>query len=265
MSHLKNSKGSMTVEAAIVLPIFIFFILSVAYIMNFVRTQYVIQSAITQTAMDTAKNAYGEEVAASGLYAGVGSFISTVSTNNTLRDKAGSSFLNNSGIRSGENGVLCITDSLTNSEQVTVRASYAYSLGFNVFGLRPVTIGQRAISRKWTGYKISEGDNDTEVVYIARTGTVYHKTPNCTHINLDIRQVDGASLDGLRNNEGAKYYYCERCSKGLPKTGIFYITGYGDAYHKDGNCSGLKRDISAIPITSVGDRRQCSRCYGAAG
>lgn len=256
-----TKRGSITVESAIVMPIFIFFILTIAYIMSFVRLQSMVQSGITQAAMDSAKNAYGEQVLNQGLYSGVESLISTVNTGNIIKDKAGTDFLNNSGVANGAAGLVTITDSLTTENEVKVSASYTYSPAFNIFGIRNIFNTQTAISRKWTGDDLSDSATDEEIVYIARTGTVYHKTPNCTHINLDIRQVDGSSLDRLRNNEGAKYYYCERCSKGVAKVGSFYITPYGDAYHVNADCSGLKRDVSAIALSQVGDRRACSRCY----
>ncbi|MSR92821.1 hypothetical protein FYJ34_00650 [Clostridiaceae bacterium 68-1-5] len=35
-----------------------------------------------------------------------------------------------------------------------------------------------------------------EVVYVTETGLVYHKDPNCTHLDLSIRQVEKVRFPG---------------------------------------------------------------------
>ena len=75
-----------------------------------------------------------------------------------------------------------------------------------------------------------------------------------------IRQITQEQLDTARNSSGAKYYLCERCGK-RSGSGI-YITDYGEKYHYDKNCSGLKRSIFSVPLSEVQDKGACSKCAG---
>ncbi len=55
---LNRKKGSLTVEAAIVLPIFIFVILAIGFFIKVVNTHEIIQHAINETADDMASSSY---------------------------------------------------------------------------------------------------------------------------------------------------------------------------------------------------------------
>ena len=106
--------------------------------------------------------------------------------------------------------------------------------------------------------RFADTDGSKERVYITAQGTVYHKSRQCTYLNPSIRQITQEQLDTARNSSGAKYYLCERCGK-RSGSGI-YITDYGEKYHYDKNCSGLKRSIFSVPLSEVQDKGACSKC-----
>ena len=87
---------------------------------------------------------------------------------------------------------------------------------------------------------------------------VYHKDYHCSHLDLSIRMTHLELVEGLRNENGGKYYPCEHCVKG--NGGNIYITNSGDRYHSSLSCSGLKRTIYAIPISEAAGKGACSRC-----
>ena len=132
----------------------------------------------------------------------------------------------------------------------------------NTFGIGTVDITQQCSSAAWLGQTSGEDFADTdgskERVYITAQGTVYHKSRQCTYLNPSIRQITQEQLDTARNSSGAKYYLCERCGK-RSGSGI-YITDYGEKYHYDKNCSGLKRSIFSVPLSEVQDKGACSKC-----
>ena len=72
--------------------------------------------------------------------------------------------------------------------------------------------------------------------------------------------MSSSAVDGMRNADGGKYYPCEGCGGNPDET--VYITDYGDRYHTDINCSGLKRTVEEIDIKDVGDRGVCKKCGG---
>ena len=116
--------------------------------------------------------------------------------------------------------------------------------------------------RKWTGYNVVKSCSDSKVeewVYITKYGSVYHRSRSCSYLNPSIHCCNLNEINVMRNNNGEKYYKCEMCgnNSGL---GVIYITEQGNKYHKSLNCSGLKRIISTIPISQVGNRSECKRC-----
>jgi hypothetical protein len=56
--NLKVARGSLTVEAALVLPVFIYIMIAFLYFLQIIRLQEMLQNAITETGFFTAKYAY---------------------------------------------------------------------------------------------------------------------------------------------------------------------------------------------------------------
>ncbi len=116
--------------------------------------------------------------------------------------------------------------------------------------------------RKWTGYDVSTSlsvKEEEEYVYITESGTVYHRSRDCSHLKVTIRIEDMKSLKTERNAYGQKYRPCEKCAGGRG-TGLVFVTDHGDRYHNSASCSGLKRTILTVPLSQVGGRGPCSVC-----
>ena len=108
---------------------------------------------------------------------------------------------------------------------------------------------------------IETGDSaDSDTVYVAANGVVYHKDRECTHLRLSVSEISLDNISDFRNQNGGKYYSCERCQADSMGTGTVYITKTGDRYHSSLGCSGLKRDVSTMSILEIGTLTPCSRC-----
>lgn len=109
---------------------------------------------------------------------------------------------------------------------------------------------------------ISESNIVDEYVYIAENGSVYHKYKNCVYLNPGIQNVRYGEISGMRNASGGKYSVCKRCCKNIEFSDntITYITPYGNSYHKDFKCSGLKRTIRKVKLSDIGNMPPCSKC-----
>jgi len=109
---------------------------------------------------------------------------------------------------------------------------------------------------------VSEGKDSEEYVYLAETGTVYHRDKGCVYLNPDIQSMRYHRVDAQRNRSGAKYKACKSCCKGIGITsgGIVYLTPYGDRFHISRTCSGLKRTVRKVPLSGIGSMPPCSKC-----
>lgn len=150
---------------------------------------------------------------------------------------------------------------MTEGDMIDLIVSYEMEPRNNFFLLPAYPVLNRCRVRAWTGYDVVSGavnDAGERMVYITETGTVFHLTKTCTYLDLSIQSVTAGELGGCRNQSGGIYERCESCGDG--ETTIYFITDYGECYHTSLICSGLKRTITQIPISQVGERHACSRC-----
>lgn len=103
-----------------------------------------------------------------------------------------------------------------------------------------------------------ENGSGTEV-YVTESGSVYHTSLSCPSLRISLRAVYYRMVNTERSDSGARYYPCEKCAKGsAPET--VYVTSDGNRYHYKVDCSALKRGISTVDISEVGERTKCKRC-----
>ncbi len=146
---------------------------------------------------------------------------------------------------------------------ITLSAPAYTDIPVRFFGRRKIIALENVRLRKWTGYDPTEtSSDDEEMVYITETGTVYHRDRECSYLNPSIKTVAYEALSYLRNSSGHIYYACRSCVVSKTGAGSVYITTYGESYHRDINCEGLKRTIYCVPISEVGGRGPCSKCGG---
>lgn len=141
-------------------------------------------------------------------------------------------------------------------------------ISFRPFFLTDVCIPCRACVRAWNGRdeaSAEEGSGSNgEYVYVTDNMSVYHTSSRCTHLDLSIHAVKPASVSGLRNASGGIYHTCEKC-QAHPAGGLVYITPYGDCYHSDPSCSGLKRTVRLVERSEIdAGLCRCSRCAASA-
>lgn len=106
------------------------------------------------------------------------------------------------------------------------------------------------------------GDETGEYVYLADHGKVYHRNRDCVYLKPEVKQAVYWQIETKRNISGGKYSSCRRCARNAhpADTAKVYITPYGDGWHVDRNCSGLKRSARKVLIEEVGGLPPCSKC-----
>lgn len=266
-----SSAASVTVEAALALPLFIFFFVNILTLFNILAMECNVEAALHQTGTHMAVHAADLEKAQEifgGSSEGAGSVLAVPGMFYAaagVREYLGKERLSHSCITDGADGITFWKSRImAGNDLIDLVATYRVHPLIRVIGFQEFTMESRYFGHVWNGYEIGsipDRGNGTgeQMVYVTETGTVYHTDSGCSYLKLSIRPVSQAQTEGLRSIDGSRYYPCEECG-GRSDSGTVYLTDYGNRYHNSLQCPGLKRTISVIPISQVGGRLPCSKC-----
>lgn len=276
IKRIRNNEysGSMTLEAAILLPLFLFFMITILSLMDMLYFYGIVEHKLHQIAKKMAVYMPAAEILAGNTEDGemnvdcedVSSIAAAILENQYVKNNLISGLLQqelrSSGVVGKSDGLnFSYSRIMTEGDIVDLVVSYEIEPQNNFFFLPAYPVLNRCRVRAWTGYEVVSDNVNVageRIVYITETGTVFHLTKTCTYLDLSIRPVAKGELDLYRNQSGGIYDECELCGDGEAE--IYFITDYGECYHTSLICSGLKRTITQIPISQVGDRSACSRC-----
>lgn len=247
--------ASATVEASLVIPLYIYAVLAVAYVIQIIGIKSTMYKAMYNSTRQLAAYAYAVERTERFSGAAAKKAVTSALAKQYLLSSLPGEYISQNRISRGQSGIRVYAGfSEQFNNEISIKVSYQLNNPFDVFGIGTVDITQQCSSAAWLGQTSGEDFADTdgskERVYITAQGTVYHKSRQCTYLNPSIRQITQEQLDTARNSSGAKYYLCERCGK-RSGSGI-YITDYGEKYHYDKNCSGLKEAFFRTTVRSAG-------------
>lgn len=284
--------GSLTVEAGLVFPVFLFALLALCGLFAYEDAGYVIEKGMYSTAESI--SAYGDIVCSVSSYTEdtggeedsfaqelirqilVGAADSTIVKSLFLanvRDSRGVLKC----IEGGAEGISFTGSRLCDDDEcLVINCSYVLKPPFSLFGLTGIEMEQNFRYRYFTGHKVAsllveaeddadesgeeEEDKEDIIVYITEEGKVYHRSRSCSCLKVTKRAVEYTEVSKERNAAGAKYYACEKCAHGTAPL-IVYIAEDGDRYHFDNDCSALKRTVKEVKLSEVeGKRRPCKRC-----
>lgn len=244
----KSVKASMTLEAALVLPVFLFAVLSLISTINIMKIK---------SCMDVAVAEAGNEIAIENY----GGYVGDLAMPLYVRQKINAFLDKNLSPKDAENisKYIFVTDiSLFEEENIVAfRVDYRVTPNFGILGLSSVKLHTTYYGHSWLGYEKKE-EKET-MVYISKEANVYHLNKNCTHLNVTIKEIPYANLDNYRNNSREKYKICSFCDN-LTNNGTVYITPEGSNYHKIETCIGLTRSIYTVPLSTVLHKNVCTRC-----
>ncbi len=270
----KEVRAAMTVEAAIVLPLFLFFFVNLGSAIEMIRMQGNLQLALWEVGnrmcvyghVSTLEGFEDDGNLGSLLDGMAGVVLSYTYVKDQIVDYIGKEKLEESPIVHGVDGLQFVNSrigaadsSVVSGDVLDIVLTYEVAPFIEIPYMKPFRMSNRYYGRLWTGFDIA---NRQDVVYIAENASVYHETWECTHLKLSVRQVSLEEALELRNAYGRKYTECAKCWDGKSVKSV-YIAKEGDSYHKERHCPGLKRTIFTITREAAEAKyKPCSRCGG---
>lgn len=252
---LKKEKlqGSMTVEAAVVLPLFMFFFLHLTGYIEMLR----LHSKMTFALWDAGKqlSAYGAVTEDIGIQV-PDVAVSYLYVQNHVDSLLGKDYLETSPLVYGRRGLNYLSSDY-DGDYVDIGATYQVKPKVTVFPFSYMRLVNRYFGKVWNGYDVA--GQVPEYVYVTIYGEVWHETTDCSYINIEVSSTTQGNIGRIRNEAGKKYRLCELCEDAEWGDAVFY-TPQGDCYHKERNCSSLVRYIRAIAWSENIPYRACTRC-----
>ncbi len=244
----KKLKGSMTLEAALILSIFLFSVFSLISLISVIKIKSCVDIAVCQVGNEVAIKKYSEYPS---------DILLPVYIKNKLE-----SFLEENLSRQDMKKLhskICVTDiSIFNEEEIVFfRVDYSIIPDFYMLGVERIKLNTTYYGHSWQGYTATK--QEETMVFLTENASVYHTDKNCTHMKLTIKEVSYDDLNILRNNEGSKYDECRFCNN-ITNKSIVYITPEGECYHNIKGCAGLTRSIFTVPYSMISGKQKCIRC-----
>lgn len=252
-SLLVWKKGSLTVEAAVILPLFFLAMVTLISIMDLLRIQAQTSIALNETAKEL------------GMYAYVSQRGSDDSDSSPIPFSQAACIAYAQTKLKAEPGVdISMISSTYQNHIIVLRASGTYQLLVSFFPAARISFQNQVKVHAWTGYDGGQDgygqEDEGKLLYVTDWESVYHTYSDCTHLELSIQQVSYESVKESRNAYGGKYDSCPYCIEDGEKPGYVFITENGDRFHSSQNCQSLKRTVHLVEPSQVAHLDQCERC-----
>lgn len=280
---VSQMKAGMTVEACLVLPLLLVFLMNMGSIIEMISLHGKMQLALWEIGNAAAVYLYaleevplakeqlmeeeerlleGEEQEESWWEWFVGAVFTNTFLRGCLIEAAEERYLEKSPVVGGKDGIaMWESDFLKENGEMELVVTYAVTPLFEVLGLPYFRMVNRYYGHAWSGY---EPDKESDElyhgqVYVTDNAEVYHLFRDCTHLALSIREVMVKELEMCRNQYGHRYDACEKCVSGSMPYRV-YVTGEGEHFHYERSCPGLKRTVYSVAAENVDMIPVCGRC-----
>lgn len=266
-----NKNGSVTLEAAILLPIVIVGILTLAYLMKIIYFQEVIFHALVNEARKTSAEAYLNELEI--IPEGVAGELLRIGPQNILvfesRFKK-NLFMNSKNylkdIKISRFRYLFSEGGI--DDLINIKLSYCVTLRLPIGYVKKVNVTQGVLMRAWTGcnddnqpmpFELMEKEEQCQTAFVfPRAGDRYH-VRDCSYV------ANEPTMEILNDAIRKSYKPCELCDAFEKTNGstVFCFKEYGTAYHTS-DCPSVDKYIIEIEISEAEGQgfQKCTKCGG---
>lgn len=242
-------RGSLTVEAAVVIPLTMGFLISILFFFRVLFVQKAVEEAMIYTGRIVAVESVLMDSEESLYLSAEGLLKHKLSQDEDIkRYVMGSVF-----------GVSLLGSTMSEKE-IQLVVNYRVKWPISFFNEKGIWLTSKNSFVKWKG-DLYRGTREDEWVYITETGSVYHKNTRCRSLDLHIQKGLLKNISSYRGSNGQIYVACGRCLDKTKEILYVYFTDYGKLYHGKLTCSSLKRTINRVLLSEVGNKRACRFCY----
>ena len=273
-----DSNGSITLEAAITIPLFTFAILTIIYIMNIIHLQTTLQMALEETVRNINQIAYISSefysLTKEQQYEAINkdftiaenigaSLISTNYIKNEFLDEKMTNFLNKSYIVNGSEGISFLHSSMNLKDNIIdVILTYNVSIPFMPDELFSFKLSNRCYTRIYMGKDMEkEQQSSSFYVYYTVYGKVLHTNKYCRYLLNYSEALPYNQLFIGRNPE-----LCLLCSNGETSATlrqhnpVVYLTSDNQVFHLTLDCQSFTGEIFRLERTSLEENELCEEC-----
>ncbi|MCM1497076.1 MAG: pilus assembly protein [Clostridium sp.] len=250
-----RNRGSATVEACLVIPLFLFFMLAVSKLMMILFAEAHIHQGLIEAAEYTAQYGYLESCLLKNSTQATQSVVNTAILVKRFQDCIGEDFYVEKTIQGGRHGILLTVSSEEADDTIyVVQASYAAEITIPMLGRYQMSLNDCVKKKAFVGYNDSGTGQEDIYVYVTPNREAYHKRRDCSHLSIRVNRLDSTRKGG--------YEACSFCGKEDNDEGVIYVSQTGGVYHYRAGCSGLKRTVSRVRLSETGGLPACQRCGG---
>lgn len=259
------SKGSLTLEAALVIPVFILFCSCIIYMFSVLNIETKLYKSMEQAARKSATSTYMAEIPyrdsptkAAAIYSSVNAFF----LKKHLFSDDLISFADSSYISGGHKGInFYLTSYNIKNHTIDFNISYKVKIPFIPLDALSFSVKQRLFFHTFSGEDISDKKGDfTNYVYITLNGSVYHSSPYCTYLMKSASILSEDTFNSIMTSKNS-FSPCSNCVKKGSNTSNYLYCPSSCVYHTRYDCFYLNADIYKVTLESVyKDYKICSRC-----
>lgn len=251
--------GSLSLEASIVLPLFIGAVVMVIFFIQAIQMEMRIQKALYNQILKSSGYAYFVNIA--NISDPAEQLIETEYVRNKVINEVGKEYLDNSYIIGGSKGIYANIFAKAEDGILDISLIYKMNIPFNIFKLSSIPFVSRIKVHTWIGKTDTDKDIKGKYVYVTPNGQVFHLYKDCSYIYSKIENSKVDEIDNIRNESGGKYYPCVVCTNQSTAQEYVFYTKYGIRYHSNSKCRNLYSNIYCIDYEIAKEKyRLCSKC-----
>ena len=270
-----STPASLTVEASLVLTLFIFAAVCLILPMKIMNTERRIQAGLEAVGEDFSKYAYVKDLLEkneTGAIPGAGEFAGSFCK--YLAAGGAARYATERTMAYADTGncravTMMRSQILEDGETFDLILDYEIQMPFPVLGLPAVRRTAHCRRRAWIGKAgksygadgRDEEDQD-EMVYVGKNGTRYHRSRSCHYLSNDLTTVSFEAVGGLRNTSGGKYYACSVCGRSAGAGSMVHVMPSGSSFHTTEDCTAIIAYVRAVKLSEAEHLGACSYCSG---